>query len=86
MFADGQCFIISSAEALCKAGGTATDARCGLQDSAFFQLEFHNDAGKAQRVSRVGICVLVHILIYVVKYPQFIPQDNQMKMCLQEEH
>lgn len=36
MFADGQCFIISSAEASCKAGGTATDARCGLQDSAFY--------------------------------------------------
>lgn len=35
MFADGQCCIISSAEASCKAGGTATDARCGLQDSAF---------------------------------------------------
>lgn len=36
VFADGQCCIISSAETSFKTGGTATDARCGLQDSAFY--------------------------------------------------
>lgn len=40
MFADGQCSVISSAGAWCRAGGTAADASCGCRIQPFICSHF----------------------------------------------